>query len=479
MRIVTLLVLYLSASLAQDPGTVLSTMVHATTLRNTSKQSAEKLAEADRIFAAGVKARNSQDYSEAQKDFTHAILLLEGGAWTPEQAWSSSLTLKLDHSIVQPGQRVTLTFGEMFEPDQPLSRQPALEISLIPGPGGGSPEFLKTIGHVDPAMRDKPFTTAVTIPDVADGNYRIRAEFEGAGSKSAAVSVRRGMMARLAQAQARAAKLPAATPELPSALGHLARIEGADRGDAGDRLARLDLPGELLEAEHLLTAFERGKNPFAERYGDLEKSYRSPVDKTLQPYRLYVPATYDPRKAYPLIILLHGMGGDENTMFDQYGNGAFEKLAEKHGYLVACPKGRGPASMYMGAAEKDVLDVLADVERAYRVDPNRVYLTGHSMGAYGTWQIAMDHPDLFAAIAPISGGGDVKQAPKLAKVPQFVVHGDADPTVPVANSRSMVEAMKKAGAEVTYQEVPGGNHVSIAVPAFAPIFDFFDTHPKQ
>jgi len=479
MRAITLFSLCFAGALAQDPGTVLSTMVQATTLRNTSKQTPEKLSEADRIFAAGVKARNDQSYSEAQKEFEHAILLLEGGTWTPERAWSSSLTLKLDHSIVQPGQRVTLTFGQLFETDQPLSRQPPLEISLVPALGGGSPEFLKTIGHVDPAFRDRPFTTGVTIPSVADGNYRVLAEFEGAGSKSVPVSVRRGMMARLAQAQTRAAKLPAATAELPSALGHLARIEGADHGDAGERLARLDLPGELLEAEHLLTAFERGKDPFAARYGDLEKSYRSPVDKTLQPYRLYVPATYDPGKPAPLIILLHGMGGDENTMFDQYGNGAFEKLAEKHGYLVACPKGRGPASMYMGAAEKDVLDVLADVKRAYRVDPKRVYLTGHSMGAYGTWQIAMDHPDLFAAIAPISGGGDVKQAPKLAKVPQFVVHGDADPTVPVANSRTMVEAMKKAGADVTYQEIPGGNHVNIAVPAFAPIFDFFDAHPKR
>jgi predicted peptidase len=134
--------------------------------------------------------------------------------------------------------------------------------------------------------------------------------------------------------------------------------------------------------------------------------------------------------------------------------------------------------MYLGTAEQDVLDVMADVRRAYKIDPKRIYLTGHSMGAYGTWSIAIDHPDLFAALAPISGGGNPEAVVKTAKIPQYVTHGDHDPTVPVERSREMVEALKKAGAEVKYNEVPGGNHTSVAVPAFGPIFDWFDSHQK-
>jgi predicted peptidase len=145
---------------------------------------------------------------------------------------------------------------------------------------------------------------------------------------------------------------------------------------------------------------------------------------------------------------------------------------------VACPKGREATSMYRGAAEQDVLDVLADVRRAYKVDPNRIYMTGHSMGAYGTWSIAIDHPEIFAALAPISGGGDQSEVKKIARIPQLVVHGDADPTVPVANSRAMVEALKQAGAEVKYMEINGGNHISVAVPAFEPILEWFDAHRK-
>ena len=166
------------------------------------------------------------------------------------------------------------------------------------------------------------------------------------------------------------------------------------------------------------------------------------------------------------------MGGDENTMFDAYGR-ELTRDAQAHGFIVAAPKGREPASMYRGSAEQDVLDVMAEVEREYKIDRSRVYLMGHSMGGYGTWSIAMDHPGLFAALGPISGGGDASGMVKIAAIPQYVTHGDDDRTVNVSASRTMVEAGKKAGAPITYVEVPGGSHVSVAQPAFAPMFDFF------
>jgi predicted peptidase len=85
----------------------------------------------------------------------------------------------------------------------------------------------------------------------------------------------------------------------------------------------------------------------------------------------------------------------------------------------------------------------------------------------------MDHPDLFAALGPISGGGDTNGMAKLKHIPQYVVHGDDDRTVPVTQSRTMVEAGKKAGAEIVYVEVPGGSHTSVVAPSFAGMLDFF------
>ena len=93
------------------------------------------------------------------------------------------------------------------------------------------------------------------------------------------------------------------------------------------------------------------------------------------------------------------------AMFDQYGK-ELTKDAQGHGFIVVAPKGRAPASMYRGSAEQDVIDVMAEVQRDYKVDKSRIYLMGHSMGGYGTWSIAIAHPDLFAALGPISGGGD-------------------------------------------------------------------------
>jgi predicted esterase len=475
-------ILFWFASLcpAQDAGQILGLSVTERTLRNTVKLAPAKMEEVDHLAADAVKANAAKDYNVAFKDMKHAISLLNGMDWTPRLAWTTAVSLKADHSILEPGQVVSLTVSQSFPLDEPLAQHPYATVYLTPFYSEQPRTVLKTFDHLNPDFSKTPLTFTVRVPNTSDGSYRLLMEFTELGSKNVAVRVLRDVMPGVAATRAHIAKLdPKKSPELPSAEGHLARIESADRGDFGDRITKVDCNYELNQAKRLLADIVIGKDPFSRQYGDLQKSFRSSVDQTLQPYRLFVPSTYDGRKALPLILLLHGMGGDENTMFDAYGNGVFETLAEKHGYIVACPKGREPTSMYRGPAEQDVLDVLAEVRQAYKVDPNRVYLTGHSMGAYGTWSIAIDHPDLFAALAPISGGGDPAEVVKTARIPQLVTHGDHDPTVPVTNSRVMVEALKKAGAEVKYTEVPGGNHSSVAVPAFEPIFDWFDSHKKQ
>jgi predicted peptidase len=171
----------------------------------------------------------------------------------------------------------------------------------------------------------------------------------------------------------------------------------------------------------------------------MRKAYRSAIDNTLQPYRIFIPASYNGSKPTPLLVALHGMGGDENSMFDGYQE-TLKREAERVGFIVACPKGRESASMYRGPAEQDVLDVMAEVERDYKVDSKRVYLMGHSMGGYGTWSVSIAHPDLFAALGPISGGGDTNGMIKIKNIPEYVVHGDNDKTVNVSQSRRRVEA---------------------------------------
>jgi predicted peptidase len=104
--------------------------------------------------------------------------------------------------------------------------------------------------------------------------------------------------------------------------------------------------------------------------------------------------------------------------------------------------------------------MLDEVMKEYKVDPKRQYLTGLSMGGMGTWSIATAMPDRFAAIVPICGRGDPKQAAKLKDLPIWAFHGDADSTVNVSGSRDMIEAVKKAGGSPKYTEYPGVGHNS-------------------
>jgi poly(3-hydroxybutyrate) depolymerase len=132
-------------------------------------------------------------------------------------------------------------------------------------------------------------------------------------------------------------------------------------------------------------------------------------------YALFVPSTYDKAKKSPLMIALHGLGGNPQGIL-RYGG--FTDLAEKHGYILAAPMGYNQRGWY-GArplvkgkdddpkniselSEKDVMNVLDIVKKEYSIDNDRVYLMGHSMGGGGTWHLGIKYPELWAAIAPIA-----------------------------------------------------------------------------
>ena len=479
---------------AQDAGQVLRLSVGFNTVRNTnaSTMNEHMRAEIDRLSKAAQQANGEGKYGEALKHLYHGLAIMRGQEWTPAVAFSTALTIKLERAVIEPAEMVGLRLGQLFSPDERLPAKPSVSVSLLKLKGDEQVGILKTLDSIEADLNASPMTLKLSIPSVPDGDYRIAVKVQlpentaDPVTKNATVHIQRGIVSQLASTNARAARLEEklrakhqdlliaslACAQYKLSLAELAN-EGAIAPD------RIDFNGEIKQANGLLDSIESGKDPFAAQKGDLRKAYRSKVDSSLQPYRVFVPSSYDGAKPYPLIIALHGMGGDENSYFDAYANGAFKTEAEKHGYLVACPKGRQPASMYRGAAEQDVIDVISEMTRAYRIDPDRVYLTGHSMGGFGTWSVAMGHPDLFAALAPFAGGGNPTGMSKIAHIPQLVVHGDADMTVLVASSRAMVEAAKKLGVEVKYIEVPKGTHINVVVPNFGEVFDWFDAHKRR
>ena len=478
---------------AQDAGQVLRVSVGFGTLRNTVTMTPEKKAEVDRLEALARAANAESKYGDALKHLYHAMALMRGTNWNPANALTSALTLKLDRVVLEHGKSVTIRLAQMYTLDEPLQGKLSGVIQLVSADQPSQVKASKPIGPIDPDFIAKPFSAEITIPEVEDGNYRISVKLETPNAKSdslaksATVRIERWLEAKVSAAKARAAKTEATLKgkhkdallaELPSALYRLALVDMVNSGEISSD--RIDFAAEIKEANVILDALDSTTDPFVTRRGDFKKAYRSRVDNSFQPYRIFVPSSYNSSKSSALIIALHGMGGDENSYFDAYARGAFKIEAERRGYIVACPKGRKPASMYVGDAETDVMDVVAEVKRDYNIDPDRIYLTGHSMGGFGTWSVAIDHPDVFAALAPVAGGVMNPQAmAKIAHIPQLVVHGDNDKTVPVERSRVMVAEGKKLGVEMKYIEVPGGSHVDVVVPTFKEVFDWFDAHRRK
>jgi poly(3-hydroxybutyrate) depolymerase len=196
----------------------------------------------------------------------------------------------------------------------------------------------------------------------------------------------------------------------------------------------------------------------------------STVDGSEQPYALYLPRSFDPQKIYGLLVSLHSEDSNHRLNLSQVvgiagpgmtgANGVgFPALRDRE-LLVACPLARGSMG-YQGIAEQDVYDVLEDVERRFPVDPDRVYLTGISMGGGGALWLAETRPDLWAgvaAICPDNMPGSEDLAGNLLNVPVRLYHGESDPIVPVASSRAWQRRLLDLGVPAAYTEYPSARH---------------------
>jgi predicted esterase len=223
-------------------------------------------------------------------------------------------------------------------------------------------------------------------------------------------------------------------------------------------------------------------------------TFYSDVDDTEQPYGLYIPKNYDENRKYPLVIMLHGAGSNHRLALRRVfgkSNAPGETDVEVSrtfppfrdvDYIVASPYARGTMG-YQGIAEKDVLDVLADVKKRFNVDEDRTYLTGLSMGGGGTLWIGLTRPDIWAALAPVcpaAPSGTIDLAANGINLPFHFFHGDKDPAVPVTVSRDWTQKLKDLGASVKYAEYAGVLHNSWEN-AYADgyIFDWFSNFTRN
>lgn len=198
--------------------------------------------------------------------------------------------------------------------------------------------------------------------------------------------------------------------------------------------------------------------------------FSQPEERTLETsYLLFLPEGYgrNPDEAWPLIVYLHGGGGRGTDPERLRVYPLVERLDREPDFPFVvvtpqCPPGPGGPLGDLWTEHDDlVLAVLDEVLAGYRIDPDRVYLVGHSMGGYGTWYLAHRAPEKFAAIAPMSGPGVTWWAYRIAEagLPVWVFHGALDEAVPVAESERMVETLRAQGGDVRLTRYAESGHV--------------------
>ncbi|MBX2916086.1 MAG: prolyl oligopeptidase family serine peptidase [Cyclobacteriaceae bacterium] len=203
------------------------------------------------------------------------------------------------------------------------------------------------------------------------------------------------------------------------------------------------------------------------------------------PYRILLPLDYDSNKKYPLILFLHGAGerGSDNEKQLVHGAKVFLTPENRKNFPAIVVAPQCPIDNYWGSVAVDrttspftlsfdytrpattaltaAIELVKKIIAEEGVDKKRVYITGLSMGGMGTFEAVYRYPKLFAAAAPVCGGGDANRYTKqAAKIPFWIFHGDADAVVSVKESRAMVAKLKSLKASVKYTEYGGVNHNS-------------------
>jgi poly(3-hydroxybutyrate) depolymerase len=494
---------------AQPVQSVAALQAQFNRLKATAKPDGELKREIDAIDVALADAIRLGKTGEARRLLARGSTRLGGKPWTDVLDFASSIVLRTDRLFVDPGRPFAVRVEQIYAPSLELISPLTARVTLrglakptetTPGQGqlGDVVREIGTYPDVPRDLRDAPFPVDVTLAGIGNGRYALVVEL----SRGQEILAARGLALEVfAGLDARLDRLEAAVGQAKNGVGPRLRSDILYPGDYIRRANRgliasgeFDVAKALDDAEAVAAAARAGKDPFAGRTGDMKRHYLLADAGEIMPYRLYVPTGYTGRRAVPLIVALHGNGATEDSFF-QGQERQLPALAEERGYIVVSPLGyrvdggygrTGPTASQDPAvvrrralSEADVMNVLDLVTKAYRVDPDRVYVFGHSMGAAGAWHLGAKYPDRWAALACYSGLGAPESEAQMQRIPQLVVHGDADAVVPVSASRAMVAEMKRLGVDHRYVEVAGGDHYNMVEPYIRAAFDFFDAHRRK
>lgn len=210
----------------------------------------------------------------------------------------------------------------------------------------------------------------------------------------------------------------------------------------------------------ILVSFILITTSFSQTEKQTTHNFQKEIKLTLDAnYLLYLPEDYNENEEkFPLVLFLHGAGerGNDLEKVKVHGLPRLVNEGKEFPFIIVSPQ--CPELVFWNT---DLLSSLVDeIESNYRVDKNKIYVTGLSMGGHGTWSLALTQPNRFAAIAPVCGWADTVNANTIAHLPIWVFHGAKDAVVPVKASKDMVSALKNYGSDVRLTIYPEANHDS-------------------
>ena len=490
--------------------------VMTTIKRATSKAPGSLRQQVDTLLEAAELARRDGELGEMRRLLSQANALISGVDWTPKAEFAASLVLRSQDTIHDPTGLYFATLSQQFPVDYQLAGSATVSASLQSGSVYGreataasEPETVRELGEFALLSRDlidTPFAFQADLNDVPAGEYRLKLEIRDesgvAGAVKKNVIIVPGLDRQRREITARVDGNEWRETTIASLLYPFDRARTINQGIR--QPLRYDFMSGIARANGILRSLEKGVDVVWQATGDHERHYWLASANRFEPYRIYVPATWNPREKTPLVVALHGSFGNHNSIF-RYDQ-RLKALADQYGWIVAAPSGyshnsvygsRGrvvltdgrapparpvaidavvlPADDYQPSpAEEAVLKVVELMKAEYAIDPDRVYLTGSSMGGEGVWHLGAKYPSVWAAIAPVAASihPDDYDVRDLGDLPVLAVHGDSDPITSWKASADTIDRLNAAGGHGELYIIEGGGH-GVWGEALGRIFAFF------
>jgi predicted esterase len=422
-------------------------------------------ARVNRAFDALTLAFFAKDFSGAIKQLDALTSSLKPSGDAPNLAGLTAYRIRVTPPVFAMGSGVpTVAIDAVYEPKDAGHEIDTL-IRLKPvGPGSplDLPVRLTTAPGEPPVVKA---SMSMAVKRVRPGRYEV-------GFSDGSAFVAAGVWSVVSKplhvtATANAAALAAITPKTPALAQALAStsarnallVDVPDPANTAQMLVDPEALSNEVKAE--IAALERGTDPFRNRAGDYWRVLKT--GGADEPMRVYRPPSISSGRTMPLVIVLHGAGGDENMFMDAYGGGLIKRLADKFGFLVASPQ----TAAFAGDKGGEVFDRLVEaLGFDYPIDPNRIYVLGHSMGGITAGALVAARPERIAAAACLNGFSGFRDDVKVIP-PTLVCAAELDPLVAPSRVEPAVRKAQAAGLPVEYLLLKNYGH-TLAVTKLLP-----------